>query len=943
MCIERQIVRLLESLCRQRSLGALLAEGVAQGCWLGARWRESNGALTAEAGDARGPFQATQFSLGWLETHPAADEALLAGLQPFLESWLEGHLERATAPAVGCWIDFETARFVSVLDSVEKILGLRVADFLALPVPQAWLDAVSGSPRGRSILYFTGGEGKPVWLDASWTRGSDPRQAWLVARDVSERHTRAEGWQQLEENAPTGLWELDLGTGRGWWSPQVAEIHGLPPDTQPTPELSLRHFPEPARLQLEAAVEKASRTGDPYDLELPMVTAQGAHRWIRTTGFAIYDGEQVTRLKGLFKDVTDQTEARRELKRERDRLRAMLDTIPDLIWLKTPDGHFLECNTRFQALLGAPREGVLGKTDYDFVPKALADFFRQHDLQALQAASPRRNEEWVTFADGHEELLETIKGPLYEEGRLVGVLGIGRDLTQNYNDRQQLQVSQARLRMFLENAPAAMAMFDRDMRYLLVSRRFVGDYGLVTDELVGRCHYDLFPKLPARWRQAHQRCLEGHVVSCDEDCYQRPDGTQEWVRWAIHPWYEDEGKVGGLILFSEVITAAKEAEAALRQSEEKLRVAQRMEAMGRLAGGVAHDFNNLLTVIVSCGELACQELSPEDEIYEDIQEILAASKRAESLTRQLLTFSRRQVTTLQTLDWSQVVSGLIRMLGRLIGEDVKLTFRSEEEACWVLADRGQLEQVVMNLAVNARDAMVSGGELSLELDNLDLTPQQADALGLTGGPHVRLRVADSGCGMDEETRQKMFEPFFTTKGLGKGTGLGLATVYGIVQQGGGGIEVSSRLGRGTTIDVYLPAHQPPQEAEPAVEPIAPTSVGSKRIMVIEDEAALRSVLKRVLQTAGFEVSLAADSEEALTLAQEANDSFDLILSDVILPGMNGCELMEHLRPLCPRAQHLFMSGYTDDVLERFAIPREKVLLKPFDWRVLTRRIQGILV
>ena len=627
---------------------------------------------------------------------------------------------------------------------------------------------------------------------------------------------------------------------------------------------------------------------------------------------------------------------------QRDRLRTILDTIPDLVWLKSAEGAFLECNSRFQSLLGTDLEGIVGKTDYDFVPHDVADFFRQNDLAALQAQGPRRNEEWVTFADGHAEMLETIKRPLYENGRLIGVLGIGRDLTQNYADRQHLRASQERLRMFLENAPAAVAMVDKEMCYLLVSRRFASDFGLDTDDLEGRCHYDVFPELPQRWRDTHQRCLAGAVERCDEDSFTRADGSVEWLRWEVRPWYDAEGAVGGVILFSEVITAAKNAELQLRATEERFRAAQRMEAVGRLAGGVAHDFNNLLTVIVSYSELAKKDLDPDHPIQHDLEEILAASKRAESLTRQLLTFSRSQVTTVEPVDFSNVVSALSGMLRRLIGEDIEVTFSSNPLQVWVQGDRGQLEQVVMNLAINARDAMLSGGKLQLDVAAVELSLAQSQLLGLTPGPYARLQVSDTGCGMDEEVRQSIFEPFFTTKGLGKGTGLGLSTVYGIIQQSGGSIDVQTRPGAGTRFEVYLPAHSPSQAPSPLGRTEKHGPVGRSHILVVEDEEGVRKVLRRVLESAGYLVSVAPDAEQALDLARQGGAEYDLILSDVIMPGMNGCEMMELLLPMCPGARHLFMSGYTDDVLERFAIPREKVLPKPFDRKTLTALIQGIL-
>lgn len=942
---ETGLLQLLSGLCQTNRLDEFVLTGIAQKRWTGARWREGSAEVAQEWGEVSGTPQVMALSFGMLELMEVAEPDLLQAFRPFLESWLESRMTRESVGDI-CWsLDLADGRFLSVNSSVEKVLGYPREEILAARAPKTWLDCLVAAPRGKFAFEFLTPQGQSVWLETQWWASLQTGRAWLVSRDMSDRRRaddQAELMQAMERTAVAGTWEFEIATGKGHWSDEVARIHGLSPKESTNKEFGLSFYPEPGRTRLREAVELASQEGVPYDLELPLVTAQGESRWVRTIGWPIRQGERIVRLRGLLKDITLRREAQLEVAHERARLRVVLDTIPDLVWLKDPEGRYLDCNKRFELLYGTERDGIVGKDDYDFVPVEVADFFRQNDRMALEAEGPRRNEEWVRFADGHQELLETIKSPLFQDGSLIGVLGIGRDLTQHHLDRQQLQESQQRLHLFFEHAPAAVAMFDRDMRYLLVSRRYIQDYGLDSQTLLGRSHYEVFPELPERWREVHGRCLQGAVESRPEDCFVRLDGSLEWVRWEMHPWYEAGGEVGGLILFSEVITAAKNAEKALRSSEEQLRAAQRMEAVGRLAGGVAHDFNNILTVIVSYAELAQQDLPPDHPLYGDLDEILAASKRAEGLTRQLLTFSRRQVTSLEVLDMNAVVSGLSKMLVRLIGEDVQLQFQAHPSPCWVQADRGQLEQVLMNLAVNARDAMQGGGVLVIHVSLAELSPLQCQTLGLSPGTHVSLRVSDSGCGMDEETRNRMFEPFFTTKGQGKGTGLGLSTVYGIVRSCQGAVDVESVPGQGTTLTLYFPLHSEPGTTACRPNVVVQAPQERKRILVVEDEAGVRGVLYKVLSKAGYEVVLASEGEEALALAGTSGDSFDLILSDIIMPGLNGCELMERLLPLCPRARHMFMSGYPDDVLERFQISRERILSKPFDRQTLTAQIRNLL-
>ncbi|MGH7703803.1 MAG: PAS domain S-box protein [Gemmatimonadales bacterium] len=377
--------------------------------------------------------------------------------------------------------------------------------------------------------------------------------------------------------------------------------------------------------------------------------------------------------------------------------------------------------------------------------------------------------------------------------------------------------------------------------------------------------------------------------------------------------------------------------------EEELRQAKKMEAVGRLAGGVAHDFNNLLTSLLGHADLLLEELASDSGLRESVEEIRTAGQRAAALTRQLLAFSRKQVLEPRVLDLNAVASGVRNMLGRLIGEDIELLARLDPELGRVRADPGQLEQVILNLAVNARDAMPEGGKLVIETGNVDLSVSPSERFGIPPGRYATLTVRDTGLGMDAETLEHVFEPFFTTKQVGKGTGLGLATVYGIVKQSGGYIDVKSDLGRGTTFVVYLPeVEDAPRADERAVE--APIVSGTETVLLVEDDLAVRTLTRRVLERQGYRLLVAPNAEEALRVADAETGAIDLLLTDVVMPGLSGPRLAERLLPLRPGLHVLYMSGYT----AAETIPRgapgsgPSFLQKPFAPQTLLQRVREVL-
>jgi PAS domain S-box-containing protein len=496
--------------------------------------------------------------------------------------------------------------------------------------------------------------------------------------------------------------------------------------------------------------------------------------------------------------------------------------------------------------------------------------------------------------------------------------------------------AEMRFRRIFDSGIAGVTVADASGRITEANDTFLEMIGYTRAELeAGKV--DARRITPAEWQPQHARVLQqlhtrGRIRPFERE-YLRKDGSRAPV-------------LAGAALLDETRVLTVLTDLSLRKSlEEQLRHAQKMDAVGRLAGGVAHDFNNLLSVILSYSELMLGDMSADDPLRDDLEQIRIAGKRAADLTGRLLMFSRQQVVEPRTIDLREVLFSVEKMLHRLVGEDVDLTCVVEPGLGMVRADAGLMEQVIMNLAVNARDAMPTGGRLTMEARNVSLGDGYVRShIGAALGPHVVLSVTDTGTGMDEATMQRIFEPYFTTKEQGKGTGLGLSTVFGIVEQAGGHVAVSSELGLGTRFDVYLPRVKG-GVADPAwtLRPLA-TRRGTETVLLTEDEEQVRVVARGILERHGYQVLEARSGEEALRLAEQHAGPIHLLLTDVVMPRMSGPALADQLRQTRPSVRVLCMSGYTDDATVRHGVFAAQLayLQKPLTVETLTRKVREVL-
>ncbi len=614
--------------------------------------------------------------------------------------------------------------------------------------------------------------------------------------------------------------------------------------------------------------------------------------------------------------------------------RNLVENSEDLIFTHDLDGVILSVNPAMVREIGYASSELLGRPFADFLAEETRKEFSGY-LEAVSREGHAHGFLRIRTRSGEERALQHDSTVGREAGREV-VRGIAHDVQRRWAERA-LRLSVSRLEALLNNIPDLAWLKNGDGRYSAVNESLARYLGRSREEVIGRRDSDLFPRdLASRFEESDRRALrsKGSLHTVEEIV--GPGRAVRIFDTTKTPIRDVEGRATGTVGIARDVTER-------RRLEEQLLQAQKMEAIGRLAGGVAHDFNNLLTTILGYCGILLDQLSQSDPLRADLEEIQKAGERAAALTQQLLTFSRKQVIEPAPLDLNAIVSDASKMLQRLIGEDIELVTRLEPGLGAVRGDPGQIHQVLINLAINARDAMPEGGTLSIETRSAENGAPARQHPGYSVlGQHVLLSVTDSGVGMDAETRRQIFEPFFTTKERGKGTGLGLATVYGIVKQSGGEIWVESESGRGASFTIAFPRTE--GLAAAAEPPRRTASPGSETILLVEDEEAVRRLAARVLASRGYEVLAASGAAEAGRLWERDRESIRVLITDVVMPGRGGRELARQLLEENPDLIVIFISGYTDSpVVDRSVLGRGTAFLqKPFTPEALTHKVRQLL-
>jgi len=615
------------------------------------------------------------------------------------------------------------------------------------------------------------------------------------------------------------------------------------------------------------------------------------------------------------------------------RYRDLVENLEDLVFATDLEGRITYLSPAAKNY-GFTLDEVSGRCFTDFIhPEDLPGL-----LQCFQRTLAGAKEPYTFRGIGKEGQLFYVRSTSrrrMENGRVAGINGLLIDVTQIHRVQQALQLSAERWQATFDAISDVVCIMTSDHRFVEVNEAGCRALGLPREAIVGHHYVDL--------SIAHANplacCLGPEVASTvpNHARHQAGDQVYEAVTW---PLYATSGERQGYVLVIKDISAEVAISNQKAKLEEQLRLSQRLEAIGRLAGGVAHDFNNILSVILSYVGFAIAELPDGDPIREDLQEVRAASQRAATLTKQLLAFSRKQVLAPEIINLNDVVTNVGAMIRRLLGENIHIAIDLDPGLGFVSADPSQLEQVIVNLCVNARDAMDHRGTLTLTTANED-NPHVKDAL--PPGAYVTLSIRDTGCGMDDVEQEHIFEPFFTTKAKGKGTGLGLAMVYGIVTQSSGHIRVVSSLGQGADFRIYLPRVQEPPAFQR--QKTAPRLLsGRERILIVEDEEGVRKVAERLLSGAGYRCLSAPDGHQALAHFTRHDQAFDLVLTDVIMPDMNGPELVQKLLQQKPTLKVIYMSGYTDDAIAEHGVLTQDThfVAKPFASETLLRKIRETL-
>lgn len=685
--------------------------------------------------------------------------------------------------------------------------------------------------------------------------------------------------------------------------------------------------------------------------EWTFVRKDGSRFLVSLTVTAIRDEQgMITGFLGIAEDITGRKATERRLQENEELLGSIINTIPNPIFYKDCNGVYTGCNDAFCSYLGFPREKIINSTVFDLAPRKLAEVYHQADLDLMQKKGTQVYEASVRFADDKIHDVIFYKSALHrEDGTLRGLVGVMLDISERKQAEKELSQKEELFHLLFEKSGDANLLVDGtaiiDCNEATVRMLGYSDKQQIIDTHPGDISPEFQPDGRPSTEKANEMMLHAyeHGSHRFEWIHRRMDGTELPVevmltaipmheRWILHTAWRD-------------LTERKRAEEEKDKLAQNLLHAQKIESIGRLAGGVAHDFNNLLTPIMVYAEMLRTSCVADKHTHKKIEGIISAACKARDLTRQLLAFGRKQVLEMKIIDLNQTLEAFSPILERTIREDIHISLKLAPNLGSIMADRSQIEQIIMNLAINAQDAMPAGGALLIETANFVLHESAKKVPELPAGVYVKLSVSDNGCGMDRSTLDHIFEPFFTTKEQGKGTGLGLATVFGIVKQHKGHVNVYSESGHGSTFTVYFPRTdgQAGVFETPATADLARLH-HNITILLVEDNTMVRELACELLTDQGYAVLSAEEPLQAVDLMKTNRDAVDLLLSDVVMPGISGPALYELLKPLKPDLKVIFMSGYNEDMIVHQYMQGSSphYIQKPFSSHDLLQKIDEIL-
>lgn len=838
----------------------------------------------------------------------------------------------------------------------EAVVGRRLLELFpghrGTPLMQAYVQvAESGKTQIIETAYSGESMVKPAWFRIVVVPMAG--DIAILAQDITERkrtehqlRESEEKYRLMTEQMHDVVWTSDLEMRVTYISPSDERILGFTPEERAKHTLVDMLTPSSQEKAMEAISKEyvLEETGQAdfsrsVTVELEYRHKDGSTRWLETMATGIRDDKGLLiGFHGVSRDITERKQTESALRESEKRYRMLANNIPDIIYSLDGEGKIITVNrSAFERY---------GYDEQDFKGKPFLDFVHPEDRDTLISSFLKAMEEKRKITTGLQFRIVTKYGSDFwfelnasarfdSHGRYLGEEGTLRDITE----RKRARAERERLITAIEQGDDAVIITDADGLIQYVNPAFETVTGYTQEEVCGQN-----PRILKTGNQDESfyrdmwDTLTGGNTFHGRMINKRKDGSLYTEDATISPVRDAAGHIVNYVAVKRDVTAHI-------QLENQLRQAQKMESVGRLAGGVAHDYNNMLSVILGYTEMAMDQVNPTDPLYADLKEVYTAGKRSMEITGQLLAFARKQIISPVVMDLNETVDGMLKMLRRLIGEDIDFAWEPAIRLWPVNMDPSQIDQILANLCVNARDAITGVGKITIETENVCFDESYcADHAGFIPGDFVMLAVSDNGCGMDKETQEQIFEPFFTTKEVGKGTGLGLATIYGIVKQNQGFINVYSEPGKGTTFRIYLPRYggDMDEASTGIVSEIIPGQ--GETVLLVEDEQKIIRMAQIMLEKLGYRVLTASAPGEAIRLASEHAGEIHLLMTDVVMPEMSGRDLADHLHTLYPDLRVLFMSGYTADVIAHHGALDAGVcfIQKPFSFRDLSTKVREAL-